>query len=136
MGTSPCTCICFKKSAPPEATPVKIPQNVIVGSKYSLADVERVESTPQDELKKSTMFNCPVCLCYHSTILVGECCGHYICHYCISEMQLKQNEFDVSCPHCRTVPYKVTDVDHGVDIKKYFDSQSGWNSNSKNRVPQ
>ena len=118
-----------KKSPKPlaseESPDYSTPKKVIVESKFTTLDVQKSDVTPPTTQKMYMIFNCPICMRYLSTILVGKCCGNYICHMCVDDLQKDHLSFDVSCPHCKAEPLHAVDVDPLLSVKRYSDSPYG-----------
>ena len=118
MGNS--QCVCSKKKMNLSETPT----NLVLKTKYSLQDVKKFDQTPPPSKKNFYRYNCPICLCYYSKILVTRCCEHYICHYCVADLQ---NTSDLGCPVCRACPFKVVDVNPQASVKAFSDSyKNNW----------
>lgn len=98
---------------------------VFIQSKYSLADILKSDITPSSTQKQFMLFNCPICLRFFSLILQTQCCRNYICHFCVDELQNRDLNFDVACPHCKSEPVHVVDVDLASTVKNYSDSPFG-----------
>ena len=48
-------------------------------------------------------FYCPVCLRYFNHILKSDCCGNYLCRFCVGDMARKARvckDYTIRCAHC------------------------------------
>ena len=110
-----------------------IAKNIIVDTKFKLEDIKISEYTPASTQQQNFAYTCPICLRFFSTILTLKCCKQYICHYCIMDLS-KDIKFEVACPHCKSTPIHVTDVDFASSVKRYSDSPYGTFKQSANKT--
>ena len=59
-------------------------------------------------------------------MLVGKCCGNYICHFCIDEiidMEKNVDDYIAACPYKCEGMFSLHDVTPNMQVKRYSDSQ-------------
>jgi hypothetical protein len=75
--------------------------------------------------KYITKFNCPICFKYLNRILKFECCGNYICLYCVEDYKTTHVKYEmyIKCPFCRfDRDIHVSDVNTSNPEKIYIDT--------------
>ena len=107
---------------------------IIVRSKLTLEDVQFSDVTPHSTTRQDFKYNCPICMKYLTSILITNCCGNYLCHFCLAEYQTKEVHFQICCPMCKAEPLILEDVDPSSAVKRYSDSP--YSSFSGNRSSQ
>lgn len=119
--------------SPPKPTVVS--PKVKLDSKFTIEDIKFSDITPASTQKVTYPYSCPICFKFLSVILTAKCCKNYICHFCINDLQNKNLNFEITCPHCKAQPLCAIDVELGATIKKYSDSPytSQFNNNQTNK---
>ncbi|CAG9320775.1 unnamed protein product [Blepharisma stoltei] len=106
---------------------------VLIDTKVSPDDIKSADFTPAATQNISYPYTCPICFKFYSHILVTKCCKNYICHFCAKHLQAKMVNFEIACPHCKSNPVVLTDVDLNDPVKKYSDSPYGTHRSTNDR---
>ena len=101
----------------------KIREKVTVrlNSKVEAQKIKISENFDENECK----YFCPVCFQYLNNILVGSCCGNYICLTCFTKMgerAIKDINYKLRCVHCQSDYFILEDVDKKDVLREYTDT--------------
>lgn len=115
----------------------KIKRLIEVESTVDPAKLVFVEERQSPDTQKGFQYLCPICFRYFDRILETSCCGNYLCHFCVSDMNETTRKStcqdQCKCPFCASENTIAKDIDALKPIRLYMDTPQDFGSRSKEK---